>query len=90
MSATVRRARVSVVPPKALVRWSNGERSAVCEEIVADKFAARQRAQRLEQGLCPEHGSGYPVYGGIAADGRLVAVRIAFDNAALALNRFRG
>ncbi|MFB7552584.1 hypothetical protein [Streptomyces sp. NPDC056154] len=38
------------------VRWSNGERCAVCEEVVADKFAARQRAQRLEQGLCPEHG----------------------------------
>ncbi|MFF1837985.1 hypothetical protein ACFVXE_27805 [Streptomyces sp. NPDC058231] len=29
----------------------------MCEEVVADKFAARQRAQRLEQGLCPEHGS---------------------------------
>lgn len=39
------------------VRWSNGERCAVCEEVVADKFAARRRAQRLEQGLCPEHGS---------------------------------
>lgn len=39
------------------VRWSNGERCAVCEEVVADKFASRQRAHRLEQGLCPEHGS---------------------------------
>ncbi|MFE5095999.1 hypothetical protein ACFRCI_38065 [Streptomyces sp. NPDC056638] len=39
------------------VRWSNGERCAVCEEVVAAKFAARRRAQRLEQGLCPEHGS---------------------------------
>ncbi|MCD9146153.1 hypothetical protein LUZ16_29810, partial [Streptomyces albireticuli] len=29
----------------------------MCEEVVADKLAARQRAQRLEQGLCPEHGS---------------------------------
>ncbi|MEE6269139.1 hypothetical protein V2E29_26325 [Streptomyces diastatochromogenes] len=38
------------------VRWSTGERCAVCEEVVADKFAARQRAQRLEQCLCPEHG----------------------------------
>ncbi|MGW3496603.1 hypothetical protein [Streptomyces sp. NPDC001020] len=38
------------------VRWSNGERCAVCEEVVADKFAARQRAQRMDQGLCPEHG----------------------------------
>lgn len=37
-------------------RWSNGERCAVCEEIVADRAAARRRAQRLEQGLCPEHG----------------------------------
>ncbi|MEV8529277.1 hypothetical protein AB0451_34905 [Streptomyces sp. NPDC052000] len=36
--------------------WSTGNRCAVCEEVVADKFAARQRAQRLAQGLCPEHG----------------------------------
>lgn len=27
------------------------------EEVVADRFAARQRAQRLERGLCPDHGS---------------------------------
>lgn len=33
---------------------------------------------------------GYPVCRGSAADGWLVAVHIAFDNAALALNRFRG
>ncbi|MGZ2360964.1 hypothetical protein LRE75_30520 [Streptomyces sp. 372A] len=39
------------------VRWSNGERCAVCEEVIADKFAARRRAQRTEQGLCPDHGS---------------------------------
>ncbi|MEU3464763.1 hypothetical protein ABZ721_33045 [Streptomyces sp. NPDC006733] len=39
------------------VRWSNGERCAVCGEVVADKFAARGRAQRLEQGLCLDHSS---------------------------------
>ncbi|MFE7045735.1 hypothetical protein ACFU9X_41940 [Streptomyces atratus] len=39
------------------VRWSNGERCVVCDEVVADKFAARQRAQRIAQGLCPEHGT---------------------------------
>lgn len=39
------------------VRWSNGQRCAVCEEVVADKFAARQRAQRIAQGLCPVHGT---------------------------------
>ncbi|WP_326743367.1 hypothetical protein [Streptomyces sp. NBC_01768] len=38
------------------VRWSNGERCAVCEEVVADKFAARQSAQRIERDLSPEHG----------------------------------
>ncbi|RPK55899.1 hypothetical protein [Streptomyces sp. ADI95-17] len=38
------------------VRWSNGERCAVCEEVVTDKFAARQSAQRIERDLGPEHG----------------------------------
>ncbi|TLQ38780.1 hypothetical protein FEF34_40735 [Streptomyces marianii] len=37
--------------------WSTGRRCDVCADIVADKFTARQRAQRLEQGLCPEHGT---------------------------------
>ncbi|WP_327328709.1 hypothetical protein OG735_41320 (plasmid) [Streptomyces sp. NBC_01210] len=39
------------------VRWSNGERCAVCAEVVADKFAARRRAQHIDRGLCPDHGS---------------------------------
>lgn len=29
----------------------------MCAEIVQDKAAARRRAQRTEQGLCPEHGT---------------------------------
>lgn len=41
---------------EAGVMWSTGRRCDVCAEVVADKFAARQRAQRLEQGLCPDHG----------------------------------
>lgn len=36
--------------------WSTGRRCDVCLEVVQDRFAARQRARRLEQGLCPEHG----------------------------------
>ncbi|MFI1502614.1 hypothetical protein [Streptomyces platensis] len=42
------------------VRWSNGERCAVCEEAVADRRAEQERVrreQRLAAGLCPEHGS---------------------------------
>ncbi|WP_189389969.1 hypothetical protein [Streptomyces sp. SDr-06] len=45
------------------VRWSNGERCAVCQEIVADKFAA----QRLEQGLCPDRGTPPGLDGSCAA-----------------------
>ncbi|MFD7167388.1 hypothetical protein [Streptomyces violascens] len=36
--------------------WSTGRRCDVCLEVVQDRFAARQRAHRLEQGLCPDHG----------------------------------
>ncbi|MEV8529797.1 hypothetical protein AB0451_37810 [Streptomyces sp. NPDC052000] len=36
--------------------WSTGHRCAVCADVVADKFATRQRDRRSEQGLCPEHG----------------------------------
>lgn len=39
------------------VMWSNGAPCAVCEEIIADRQATRQRTQRLAQGLCPEHGT---------------------------------
>ncbi|WP_409239398.1 hypothetical protein [Streptomyces sp. PA5.6] len=55
------------------VRWSNGERCAVCEEVVADKFAARQRAQRLEHGPCHEHG-GAPGLVGMCPDCGLQSV----------------
>ncbi|HET6354870.1 hypothetical protein [Streptomyces sp.] len=39
------------------VLWSNGKSCAACEDVIADRFAARQRAQRLERGLCPNHGT---------------------------------
>ncbi|WP_250305133.1 hypothetical protein [Streptomyces sp. A 4/2] len=39
------------------VMWSNGQRCDVCAEVVADRAAARQRDQRLAEGLCPEHGT---------------------------------
>ncbi|MFJ1902035.1 hypothetical protein [Streptomyces sp. NPDC088115] len=39
------------------IRWSNGACCAACEEVVADKFAARRRAHRIAQGLCPDYGS---------------------------------
>ncbi|MGW3269066.1 hypothetical protein [Streptomyces sp. NPDC001056] len=40
---------------EAGVLWSTGKDCEVCAEIVQDKAAARHRAQRIEQGLCPEH-----------------------------------
>ncbi|WP_234322542.1 hypothetical protein [Streptomyces sp. NRRL S-350] len=39
------------------VMWSTGQRCDVCAEVVADRAAARQRSQRLAEGLCPEHGT---------------------------------
>jgi hypothetical protein len=42
---------------EAGVLWSTGKDCEVCAEIVQDKAAARRRAQRIEQGLCPEHGT---------------------------------
>ncbi|MEU8851965.1 hypothetical protein AB0C70_38375 [Streptomyces sp. NPDC048564] len=39
------------------VLWSTGKACEVCAEIVQDKAAARRRAQCIEQGLCPEHGT---------------------------------
>ncbi|CCK32951.1 hypothetical protein BN159_p76 (plasmid) [Streptomyces davaonensis JCM 4913] len=42
---------------EAGVLWSTGKDCEVCAEIVQDKAAARRRAQRIEQGLCLEHGT---------------------------------
>ncbi|MFJ9574716.1 hypothetical protein [Streptomyces bacillaris] len=42
---------------EAGVMWSTGHRCDVCAELMADRALARQRAQRLEDGLCPEHGT---------------------------------
>lgn len=42
------------------VLWSSGRSCPVCEDIVADRRAARERVrhdQRLAAGLCPEHAS---------------------------------
>jgi hypothetical protein len=39
------------------VMWSTGRRCDVCAEVVADRAAARQRSQRLAEGLCPTHGT---------------------------------
>ncbi|WP_225102496.1 hypothetical protein [Streptomyces sp. CoH27] len=47
--------------------WSTGKDCEVCAEIVQDKAAAQRRAQRIEQGLCPEHGT-RPGPGGRCAD----------------------
>lgn len=37
--------------------WSTGPRCDICAEAVADRAAARRRAQHIAQGLCPEHGT---------------------------------
>lgn len=37
--------------------WPSGRRCDVCAEVVAGRAAARRRAERLEQGLCPDHGT---------------------------------
>ncbi|MGW1617268.1 hypothetical protein ACWCQZ_49790 [Streptomyces sp. NPDC002285] len=42
---------------EAGVLWSTGKDCEVCAEIVQDKVAHRQRAWRIAQGLCPEHGT---------------------------------
>ncbi|WP_328884708.1 hypothetical protein [Streptomyces sp. NBC_00299] len=42
---------------EAGVLWSTGKACEVCAEIVQDKAAALRRAQRIEEGLCPEHGT---------------------------------
>ncbi len=52
---------------EAGVLWSTGKDCEVCAEIVQDKAAARRRTQRIEQGLCPEHGTS-PGPGGRCAD----------------------
>ncbi|MFE9387569.1 hypothetical protein ACFYMO_30770 [Streptomyces sp. NPDC007025] len=60
------------------VLWSSGQRCAVCQDIVAD----RRRARRLEQGLCPEHGT-KPGTSGACPDCELQA---ADEDAAAALS----
>ncbi|WP_432158760.1 hypothetical protein [Streptomyces sp. bgisy153] len=52
---------------EAGVLWSTGKDCEVCAEIVQDKAAARRRVQRIEQGLCPEHGT-RPGPGGLCVD----------------------
>ncbi|MFD5898610.1 hypothetical protein [Streptomyces sp. NPDC060366] len=42
---------------EAGVMWPSGRRCDGCAEIVARRAAARRRTERLEQGLCPDHGT---------------------------------
>ncbi|MFF1779856.1 hypothetical protein [Streptomyces virginiae] len=42
---------------EAGIIWRTGAACELCAETVQDRCAARQRDQRLEQGLCPEHGT---------------------------------
>ncbi|WP_381805476.1 hypothetical protein [Streptomyces niveus] len=37
--------------------WPSGRPCDVCAEVVARRAAARRRTERLEQGLCPYHGT---------------------------------
>ncbi|WP_381789523.1 hypothetical protein [Streptomyces niveus] len=40
---------------EAGVMWSTRRRCDVCAEVVARREASRRHAERLEQGLCPDH-----------------------------------
>ncbi|MEV6726643.1 hypothetical protein AB0M94_37625 [Streptomyces xanthochromogenes] len=42
---------------EAGVIWRTGAACEICAEVVQDKAVARQREQRLAQGLCPKHGA---------------------------------
>ncbi|MDJ0385014.1 hypothetical protein [Streptomyces sp. G-G2] len=42
---------------EAGIIWRTGAACELCAETVQDRYAARQREQRLEQGLCPQHGT---------------------------------
>ncbi|MET8751345.1 hypothetical protein ABZW32_14790 [Streptomyces sp. NPDC004667] len=42
---------------EAGIIWRTGAACELCAETVQDRFAARQREQRLEQDLCPQHGT---------------------------------
>ncbi|MGW7343133.1 hypothetical protein [Streptomyces sp. NPDC054854] len=42
---------------EAGIIWRTGVACELCAETVQDRFAARRREQRLEQGLCPQHGT---------------------------------
>lgn len=41
---------------EAGVMWSTGRRCDACADVTAERSAARRRAQRLEEGRCPDHG----------------------------------
>ncbi|WP_241846078.1 hypothetical protein [Streptomyces sp. MJM1172] len=42
---------------EAGIIWRTGAACELCAETIQDRYAARQREQRLEQGLCPQHGT---------------------------------
>ncbi|MFF3932891.1 hypothetical protein [Streptomyces hirsutus] len=52
---------------EAVVIWRTGAACKICAEVVQDKAAARQREQRITQGLCPEHGTRHGPSGKCAA-----------------------
>ncbi|MBP0932614.1 hypothetical protein J0X20_03140 (plasmid) [Streptomyces sp. KCTC 0041BP] len=42
---------------EAGIIWRTGAACELCAETIQDRYAAHQREQRLEQGLCPQHGT---------------------------------
>ncbi|MCY0923988.1 hypothetical protein OS965_38675 [Streptomyces sp. H27-G5] len=57
---------------EAGIIWRTAAACELCAETVQDRFAARRRGQRLDQGLCPEHGT-HPGPSGHCADCELEA-----------------
>ncbi|MFE6911915.1 hypothetical protein [Streptomyces erythrochromogenes] len=57
---------------EAGIIWRTGVACELCVETAQDRFAARRREQRLEQGLCPQHGT-HPDLFGRCADCKLEA-----------------
>ncbi|MFD9572653.1 hypothetical protein ACFWBI_22745 [Streptomyces sp. NPDC059982] len=42
---------------EAGIIWRTGAACELCAETIQDRYAARQREQRLQQDLCPQHGT---------------------------------
>ncbi|MCX5079216.1 hypothetical protein OG321_43350 [Streptomyces sp. NBC_00424] len=61
---------------EAGIIWRTGTACELCAETVQDRFAARRREQRLEQGLCPQHGTRPGPSGHCADCGLEAAIRL--------------